>query len=65
MVGGNTEMADALRAGVPAITLIGQGPKGEMPHWHTVGDTADVLDPEVMGRAWAVLQALDARAGGA
>jgi len=63
--GGNTEMADALRAGIPAITLTGQGPKGEMPYWHQVGDTADKLDPEVMGRAyaftWAFIRALDER----
>jgi hypothetical protein len=63
--GGNTEMADSLRAGISAITLIGQGPNGEMPHWHRVGDTVDKLNPEVMGRAyafaWAYLQALDAR----
>jgi hypothetical protein len=64
--GGNTEMADALRAGIPAITLTGQGPQGEMPYWHQVGDTVDKLDPEVMGRAyaftWAFIRALDARA---
>jgi hypothetical protein len=65
--GGNTEMADALRAGVPAITLIGTGPRGEIPYVHQVEDTADKMDPEVMGRAyafaWAFIQALDARAG--
>jgi hypothetical protein len=64
--GGNTEMADALRAGVPAITLTGQGRKGEMPYWHQVGDRVDKLDPEVMGRAyafaWAFIRALDERA---
>jgi hypothetical protein len=64
--GGNTEMADALRAGVPAITLTGQGPQNEMPYWHQVGDTVDKLDPEVMARAyaftWAFIQALDEQA---
>jgi hypothetical protein len=67
--GGNTEMADSLRAGIPAIALTGQGPNDEMPYWHQVGDTVDKLDPEVMGRAyafaWAFLQALDAREGAA
>jgi hypothetical protein len=67
--GGNTEMADALRAGVPAITISGQGPDGEMPYWHQVEDTVDKLDPEVMGRAyafaWAFLQVLDPRSSGA
>jgi hypothetical protein len=65
IVGGNTEMADALRAGIPAITISGQGPDGEMPYWHQVGDTVEVLDPEVMGRAyafaWALIRALDTR----
>ncbi len=65
--GGNTEMADALRAGVPAITLVGMGPRGEVPYVHQVHDTVDKMDPEVMGRAyafaWAYIQALDARAG--
>ena len=58
-------MADALRAGVPTITISGQGPNGEMPYWHQVGDTVDKLDPEVMVRAhafvWTYLQALDAQ----
>ena len=65
--GGNTEMADALRAGIPAITFMGLGPHGETPYWHQVEDTFDKMDPEVMGRAyafiWAFAQALDARAG--
>ena len=38
------EMADALRAGIPAITISGQGPDGEMPYWHQVEDTVDKLD---------------------
>jgi hypothetical protein len=63
--GGNTEMADALRVGVPAITLIGMGPRGEVPYVHQVHDTFDKMDREVMGRAfdfaWAYIQALDAR----
>lgn len=50
--GGNTEMADALRVGIPAITLNGMGPKGELPYWHQVEDTYDKMDPEVMARAY-------------
>jgi hypothetical protein len=50
--GGNTEMADALRVGIPAITLNGMGPKGEMPYWHQVEDTYDKMDPEVMARTY-------------
>jgi hypothetical protein len=64
--GGNTEMADALRAGIPAIAILGQEPDGTVPYWHQVGDTVDKLDPRVMARAygfvWAFVQALDARA---
>ncbi|MGD9099177.1 MAG: M28 family peptidase [Anaerolineae bacterium] len=63
--GGNTEMADALRAGVPAITLMGMGPRGETPYWHQAGDTFDKIDPEVLGRTyaftWAFVQRLDAQ----
>jgi hypothetical protein len=65
--GGNTEMADALRAGIPAITFMGMGPHGETPYWHQVEDTFDKMDPEVMERAyafiWAFAQALDAGEG--
>ena len=64
--GGNTEMADALRAGVPAITLIGIGRRGEKPYWHRVDDTPDKMEPAVMERAWAfawaLVQALDQKA---
>lgn len=60
-------MADALRVGIPAITFIGMGPRGESPYWHQVEDTFDKMDPEVMERAyafiWAFAQALDTRAG--
>ena len=64
--GGNTETADALRAGVPSITLIGLTPDGGAPYWHMVEDTADRMNPEVMRRAyaftWAFMRALDSRA---
>ena len=65
--GGTTEMADALRVGIPAITFMGMGPHGEMPYWHQVEDTFDKMDPEVMERAyafiWAFAHALDTGAG--
>jgi hypothetical protein len=61
--GGNTEMADALQVGIPAITLTGLTPGGDAPYWHQVEDTADKIDPEILGRAlafvWAYLEALD------
>ena len=64
--GGNTEMADALRARIPAIAFMGLGPHGETPYWHQAEDTFDKVDPEVMKRAyaftWAFVQALDAGA---
>jgi hypothetical protein len=69
IVGGNTEMADALRVGIPAITLCGITAKGRLPFWHQPGDTTDKMDPEVLTRAyaftWAYLQALDAQTVGA
>ena len=65
--GGNTEMADALRAGIPAITLIGIGRRGDKPYWHRIDDTPDKMNPAVMERAWAFawafIQALDQQAG--
>jgi len=61
--GGNTEMADALRAGVPAITLCGITRKRRLPHWHQPGDTIDKIDPDVLARAyaftWAYLCGID------
>jgi hypothetical protein len=49
--GGNTEMADALRNKIPAITLTGMTRTGSAPYWHQVGDTPDKIDPEILGRA--------------
>ena len=61
--GGNTEMTDALRVGIPAITLNGMGPKGELPYCHRAEDTYDKMDPEVMARAyeftWEYITAID------
>lgn len=66
--GGNTEMADALNAGIPAITLLGADKHGRAPYWHQMADTVDKMDPEVMGRAYALtrafLSALDDQARG-
>jgi hypothetical protein len=63
--GGNTEMADALLAGVPAITLSGTARYGDPVYYHQLQDTYDKMDPDVMGRAyafvWAFIQALDVR----
>jgi hypothetical protein len=65
--GGNTEMADALRIGIPAITLTGMTPKGDAPYWHMLSDTYDKMDADVLGRAyaftWAYIQALDGNDG--
>jgi hypothetical protein len=63
--GGNTEMADASRAGIPAITLCGITRKGLLPYWHQTGDTFDKIDLSVLVRAyaftWAYLEAVDRR----
>lgn len=62
--GGNTEMADALRQGIPAITLFGITRDGVAPYWHVPGDTFDKIDPAVLNRnyafTWHMIQALDA-----
>lgn len=55
--GGNTEMADALNAGIPAITLLGADEHGRAPYWHQMADTVDKMDREVMGRAYALTRA--------
>lgn len=66
IIGGNTEMADALRAKVPAITITGMGPHGEMPFWHQKEDTFDKIHPEVLERAydltWTLIHAVDRQA---
>jgi hypothetical protein len=62
--GGVTEMTDALRAGVPAVTLTGLTRENVPPYWHQVGDTVDKLNEEALARnyafAWHYIQALDA-----
>ena len=56
--GGNTEMADALRAGVPAITLFGLTRDGVAPYWHQKEDTFDKMKPDVLQRTWDFTRAL-------
>jgi hypothetical protein len=61
--GGVTEMSDAIRAGVPAITLMGLTRENVLPYWHQTADTVDKIDPEFLERnyafTWHYLQALD------
>lgn len=61
--GGNTEMADALQAGIPAIALTGMDARGDAPFWHQVEDTFENVDRESLARnhafIWAFIQALD------
>jgi hypothetical protein len=59
--GGNTEMADAIRCKIPAITITGTTRDGGLPYWHQVGDTFDKMDPVVMEKTWNMTQALIAR----
>ena len=56
--GGNTEMADAVRFKVPAITIFGLSPEGYAPYWHQKADTFDKMDPCVMERTWALTTGL-------
>jgi hypothetical protein len=55
--GGNTEMADAVRAKVPAITFFGMTREGVAPYWHQVEDTFDKMDPVVMEKTWNLVTA--------
>ena len=56
-------MADALRRGIPAVTLFGMTPENIAPYWHQVEDTVDKIDPEILQRnyafTWHYMQALD------
>jgi hypothetical protein len=56
--GGNTEMADALRCKIPAITIIGMTRDGVMPYWHQPEDTYDKMDPALMEKTWNMTQAM-------
>jgi len=44
VMGGVTEMSDALLAGVPAITLMGITREGVAPYWHKPSDTVENMD---------------------
>jgi len=61
--GGVTEMSDSIRAGVPAITLMGLTRENVLPYWHQLADTVDKLDSEALRRnyafTWQYIQALD------
>lgn len=61
--GGNTEMADALRLGIPAITICGMNRNGEIPYWHQAEDTFDKMIPEIMSRnyqfTWEYINSID------
>jgi len=50
--GGNTEMADALRNGIPAITLMGLTRQGDGPYWHMLSDTVDKMNPSVLSKVF-------------
>ena len=56
--GGNTELSDAVRFKVPAITMFGLKPDGEAPYWHQRADTYDKMDVDVMECTWEFTQAL-------
>lgn len=62
--GGNTEMADALRCKIPAITLTGMTKEGISPYWHQLADTFDKMRPEVMEKTWSMTQAMIERLDG-
>jgi len=59
--GGNTEMADALRCKIPAITIAGITRDGVWPYWHQLADTFDKMNPELMEKTWNMTQAMITR----
>ena len=56
--GGNTEMADALRCKIPAITISGITRDGAFPFWHQQADTFDKMDPIEMEKTWNMTHAM-------
>ncbi|HUW16684.1 MAG TPA: M28 family peptidase [Actinomycetes bacterium] len=58
ITGGNTEMADAVRAGIPSIAIVGITKDLVGPYWHQRQDTADNMNPEAMGRTFAMVTTL-------
>ncbi len=55
--GGNSELSDAVRFGVPAITFFGLTREGEAPYWHQRQDTFDKMNPTVMEKTWQLVHA--------
>jgi hypothetical protein len=55
--GGNSELSDAVRFGVPGITFFGLTPDGEAPYWHQRDDTFDKMKPEIMEKTWQMVWA--------
>ncbi|GAB4478762.1 MAG: M28 family peptidase [Anaerolineales bacterium] len=53
--GGNSELSDAVRFGVPGITFFGLTPDGEAPYWHQREDTFDKMNPAVMEKTWQMV----------
>lgn len=49
--GVNTAMGEALRAGVPAITVTGAAQDGLIPHQHQRSDTIEQIDPGLLSAA--------------
>lgn len=66
ITGGNTEAANSLRAGIPAICFIGLTRDGAAPYWHQAQDMVDKMNQDIMARnyafAWHFIQALDQQA---
>lgn len=58
ITGGNTEMADAVRAGIPAIAIVGVTKDLVGPYWHQRQDTSDKMNPEAMARTYAMVTTL-------
>ncbi|PKO07068.1 MAG: hypothetical protein CVU41_03085 [Chloroflexi bacterium HGW-Chloroflexi-3] len=56
--GGNSEMADAIRNKIPAISLFGLKKDGEAPYWHQMEDTYDKMNPQVMEDVWSFTMAM-------
>ncbi|MBE0688397.1 MAG: M28 family peptidase, partial [Anaerolineaceae bacterium] len=56
--GGNSEMADALRNKIPAVSLFGLKKDGEAPYWHQLEDTYDKMNPQVMEDVWSLAMAM-------
>ncbi len=56
--GGNTETIDSLHCKVPGITITGATKEGFSPYWHTLADTFDKMNPELMEKSWNFVQAM-------